>query len=243
MAIWDDILSERDKEVFAKAGYGSRQGFGSRPALLVVDVNYNFVGDKPEPILKSIETHRNSCGEEGWEGVYQIQKLLKVARGSGIPIFFSTGLPRQTSLDTGRWGGKNQRSVEDRSESSQLSNEIVEEIAPMEGEVVFQKQKPSVFFGTTLISYLTELHIDTLLVAGTTTSGCVRATVLDAFSYNFKVGVVEECTFDRGQISHKINLFDMNAKYADVVSREETEDYLANLPDNLFREAGALVKS
>jgi maleamate amidohydrolase len=83
--------------------------------------------------------------------------------------------------------------------------------------VVLLKDKPSVFFGTPLMSYLHELQMDTLPVTGTTTSGCVRATVVDAFSYNFKVAVVEECVFDRGQASHKINLFDMQAKYADVV--------------------------
>ena len=242
MAVWDDIISERDKAVYAKAGYGSRQGFGTRPAVLVIDVNYNFVGEEPEPILKSIETYRNSCGDEGWEGVYHIQKLLKAAREKGIPVFFSTGMPRQTALDSGRWGGKNQRSAEDTEERSQRGTQIVEEIAPVEGEVVIRKQKPSVFFGTTLMSYLTELHIDTLIVGGTTTSGCVRATVLDAFSYNFKVSVVEECTFDRGQVTHKINLFDMNAKYADVISLEEAEDYLAELPDNLFRDVGTLVR-
>jgi hypothetical protein len=69
MAIWDDVLTERDKQVFAAAGYGKRQGFGRRPAVMVVDVNYNFVGDVPEPILDSIKKYRNSCGEEGWQAV------------------------------------------------------------------------------------------------------------------------------------------------------------------------------
>jgi nicotinamidase-related amidase len=84
---------------------------------------------------------------------------------------------------------------------------------------------------------LNEVHADSLLVAGTTTSGCVRASVIDAFSYNYSVSVVEECTFDRGQSSHKINLFDMNMKYADVVSLEETVDYIKGLPDNLYAPA------
>jgi nicotinamidase-related amidase len=97
---------------------------------------------------------------------------------------------------------------------------------------VILKDKPSVFFGTPLMSYLHELQVDTLLVVGTTTSGCVRATVVDAFSYNFKVVVVEECVFDRGQISHKVNLFDMQAKYADVVPLDAALGYL----DELFRE-------
>jgi maleamate amidohydrolase len=80
---------------------------------------------------------------------------------------------------------------------------------------------------------LHELQVDTLLVAGTTTSGCVRATVVDAFSYNFKVVIVEECVFDRGQASHKINLFDMQAKYADVVPLEAALNYLDELPRGL----------
>ena len=96
------------------------------------------------------------------------------------------------------------------------------------------KDKPSVFFGTPLMSYLHELQVDTLLVTGTTTSGCVRATVVDAFSYNFRVVVVEECVFDRGQASHKVNLFDMQAKYADVVSLEAALHYLVELPKDLY---------
>lgn len=234
MAIWDDILTDRDVQVFAKSGYGSRQGFGERPAVLIIDVNYNFVGDTPLPILDSIEKFRNSCGEEGWQGVAKIQELLKAARSKRLPVFYSTGAPRQSSVDSGRWAGKNRRAVEDQDEVAQRGNDIVEEIAPEEGDIVIRKTKPSVFFGTPLVSYLNELQIDTLLMGGTTTSGCVRATVVDAFSYNYRVAVIEECTFDRGQASHKINLFDMNAKYADVISVAEAQEYLAGLPDDLF---------
>jgi maleamate amidohydrolase len=233
MAIWDDILTERDKQVFAAAGYGKRQGFGSKPAVVVVDVNYNFVGDVPEPILESIKKYRNSCGEEGWQSVYQIERLLAAARARGVPIFYSTAPSQRTALSAGRWHGKNSRGAEDFHGRAQDGNEIVKEIAPHEGDVVILKDKPSVFFGTPLMSYLHELQVDTLLVAGTTTSGCVRATVVDAFSYNFKVVIVEECVFDRGQASHKVNLFDMQAKYADVVPLETALNYLGELPRGL----------
>ena len=114
-------------------------------------------------------------------------------------------------------------------------NTIVEEIAPQKGDIVVRKQKPSAFFGTPLISMLNEVHADSVFVTGTTTSGCVRASVIDAFSYNFKVSVIEECVFDRGQASHKINLFDMAMKYADVISLKEATDYIRGLPDNLLR--------
>ena len=85
MASWDDILTPRDKDVFALSGYGKRAGFGQRPAVLVIDVNYNFVGDKPEPILQSVKRFRNSCGEEGWEGVHRIAELLAEARKKHLP--------------------------------------------------------------------------------------------------------------------------------------------------------------
>jgi maleamate amidohydrolase len=87
------------------------------------------------------------------------------------------------------------------------------------------------------MSMLNEVHADSVLIAGTTTSGCVRASVIDAFSYNLKVSVIEECVFDRGQASHKINLFDMAMKYADVVSLNETIEYVSGLPDTLFAPA------
>ena len=92
MAIWDDILTPRDKDVFALSGYGKRAGFGQRPAVLVIDVNYNFVGDKPEPILESVKRFRNSCGEEGWEGVYRIRELLAEARKKHLPTFYTTAM-------------------------------------------------------------------------------------------------------------------------------------------------------
>jgi maleamate amidohydrolase len=84
---------------------------------------------------------------------------------------------------------------------------------------------------------LNQVHADSLLVTGTTTSGCVRASVIDAFSYNLKVSVIEECVFDRGQASHKINLFDMAMKYADVISFKETIEYIQGLPNNLYAPA------
>jgi maleamate amidohydrolase len=241
MAMWADVLTERDKQVFAAAGYGKRQGFGRKPAVIVVDVNYNFVGDTPEPILESIKKYRNSCGEEGWQGVGQIRRLLDAARAATVPIFYSTAPARQTALTAGRWHGKNSRGGEDFQSQARDGNEIVRDIAPQDGDIVILKEKPSVFFGTPLMSYLHELQVDTLLVVGTTTSGCVRATVVDAFSYNFKVVVVEECVFDRGQTSHKVNLFDMQAKYADVVPLEAALGYLDELARELNVPQSALI--
>jgi maleamate amidohydrolase len=99
---------------------------------------------------------------------------------------------------------------------------------------VVLKQKPSGFFGTNMASYLTLLGCDSVIVTGTTTSGCVRATVIDAFSLNYRVALAEEGCFDRSQASHAINLCDMNAKYADVVKTSEVLAYLDSLPSGMF---------
>lgn len=125
---------------------------------------------------------------------------------------------------------KNPRHAEDDTHA----NEIVAEIAPRPGDIIIEKNKPSVFFGTLLASYLVDLHADSLIVCGTTTSGCVRATVVDAFSYNYKVTVVTEATFDRGEASHWVNLFDMDHKYADVTPLSEVLGQLSRLDTGLF---------
>ena len=233
--VWDRFLTDRDRDVFVGAGYGKRAGWGERPVVLVVDVNYNFVGDRPEPIRESVKRWRNSCGEEGWQAAERIAALLDVARARRVPVMYSTGADtRPDGFERGRWRDKNARHAEDLTAHRADGNTIIPPIAPRPEDIVIRKGKPSVFFGTLLASFLVDLQADSLLLCGTTTSGCVRATVVDAFSYNFRVSVIEECTFDRGQASHAINLFDMSQKYADVVSLDETLDYLRSLPEGLF---------
>jgi len=113
-------------------------------------------------------------------------------------------------------------------------NEIVAMIAPGPRDIVIKKQKPSGFFGTNLASYLTLLGCDSVIVVGTTTSGCVRATVVDGFSLNYRVIVAEEGCFDRSEASHAVSLCDMHAKYADVVPLAEVLSYFDRLPGGLF---------
>lgn len=233
MSIWDAYITDRDRAVYATSGYGATLGFGSRPAVLVIDVNYDFVGHEPAPILESAAQWHNSCGEEGWEGVAAIATLLEAAREHSLPIFYSTSEePRADRLGRGLW--RTSRGAEKTEVPGFVGSDIVREIGPEPRDVVLRKSKPSAFFGTGLLSLLLELEVDTLLVTGTTTSGCVRASVLDAFNHNINVAVVEEGCFDRGQASHAINLFDMNAKYADVVSLDTTLEYLKTLPEEVF---------
>lgn len=225
MPVWDALMPESDMEVYAAAGYGGKVGPGKNPALLVVDVTTAFLGDKPEPILKSIERFPNSCGEAGWKSLEKIQQLVAVAREGGTPVIYSAGAAKGT-WRAGRWAEKHRRTLESDNREVSTKEHIPQQIAPRPGDVVIEKMKPSAFFGTLLASHLVAIGVDTLVVCGCATSGCVRATVTDAFSYNFRVLVVEEGTFDRGEVSHKVNLFDLNQKYADVVSLETALDYL-----------------
>jgi len=239
--IWDKFLTERDKAVFEAAGYGALAEWGKRPALLVIDVNYAFTGESSLPILESIKKWRNSCGSEGWDAIPVLQKLIETCRAKGIPVIYTTGTRRPDAWNAGSWAWKNSRNGEDldrKIESTAFDgrdgNVIVKEIEPGPRDLVVRKEKPSAFFGTPLQSYLQNLGCDSVIITGTTTSGCVRATVLDAFSLNFRTTVVEDGCFDRSQASHAINLCDMNAKYSNVLSSEEVLAHLSTMSQGQY---------
>ncbi|HEV8680836.1 MAG TPA: isochorismatase family protein [Stellaceae bacterium] len=247
--IWNRFLTERDKAVFAAGGFGARMGFGKRPALLVIDVNWAFCGERPEPILDSIKKWRTSCGEDAWTALPYIKQLIEAARGKGLPVIYTTGERRADNWDSGSWAWKSSRSAEmgggARPGSNDLDgNEIVAMIAPGPRDIVIRKQKPSGFFGSNLASYLTLLGADSVVVVGTTTSGCVRASVVDAFSLNYRVILAEEGCFDRSEASHALSLCDMHAKYADVIPTAEVLAHFDGLPGGLFDlPAGNPVKA
>ena len=233
--VWDKFLTARDKAVFTAAGYSQPMGFGKRPAILIVDVNYYFCGDRPEPILDSIKRWPNSCGEDAWAAIPHIQSLLKAARGKGLPVFYTTGDFRGDGWDYGSWLWKTSRIRESQPKRNLDGDAIVAEIAPAPQDIVIGKLKPSAFHNTPLRSHLTLLGADSLVICGTTTSGCVRASVIDAFSENYRIALAEECCFDRSQSSHAINLMDMSAKYADVRPTAEIVAHIATLPEGLFK--------
>lgn len=229
--VWDDVLPEEDRQVFEAAGWGKDVGFGEKPVLLVVDVIYNFVGDVPEPILESIKRWRYSCGERGWEGVKHLERLIAAAREKQIPIVY-TGMDRRPDgFDQGAWNWKSYRSGEASDVKGSLGNEIVKEIAPEPQDIYFVKDKPSAFHGTHLLDYLIYLGADTVITTGTTTSGCVRASAVDATQYNYRSIVPEECVWDRSMISHKVNLLDIQMKYGDVKTTGDVIEYFRSLPD------------
>ena len=182
-------------------------------------------GDRPLPLLESIREWPSSCGLAGWNALPSIQRLLAAAREAGIPVIYLKAMDGVPSWNQGtaRSGGAGAPPPHpDRFQ-------IVPEVTPRDGEVVLGKVAPSGFSGTPLLALLTGLRADTLIVAGEATSGCVRATVVDARSNRFRVLVPEECVFDRHEAPHAINLFDMNEKYADVVPLDEVLAYVSSV--------------
>lgn len=213
------IITESDIKMFEKGSMGARCGFGKRIAVLVVDMTRSFVEDA-FPL---------GCSRTGVPCARAIRRLLDAARPLGVPIFFTKAEPWTTPTLAGRWRDKGTTTEKDSPFLRPVAHEIVDILKPLPGEIEIIKAKPSAFFGTSLPSMLTYHSIDTVIVTGMVTSGCIRATVVDAFSYNYRVIVPMECCADRGDISHQVNLFDMDMKYADVIPLEQVLDHLAAL--------------
>lgn len=219
------LLSPTDRDVISLSGFGQASPMGRRPALLVIDVTEAFCGDRPEPILESVQRYRNSCGEAAWRAIPIIAELAETARAAGAPVIYTRGMSPGSGIGPGRWAAKNSRAGEDRGDQ----HRIVGPLEPQPGDVVLDKAKPSGFFGTPLLSALLDREIDSLVVCGCTTSGCVRATVVDAFSHNLPVSVVADGCFDRISVSHNAGLLDMDLKYGNVIGVESAHDILGSL--------------
>jgi maleamate amidohydrolase len=233
---WDSYVSETDRTIFEQAGWGKSAGFGSRPVLVVIDVNYNFVGIPRLPVLESIKDWKFSCGERGWQGVDALVPVIAKCRDIRLPIIYTTNPKRHDGFDLGVWNLKQHRANENTDVEGHRGNEIVDEVAPQPGDIFIEKKKPSAFYGTPLTSYLIELKADTLILVGTTTSGCVRASAVDAVSDNFRVVIPHECAWDRSEISHAVNLMDLNMKYCDVTDVADVMAFLDTVPAGLFDE-------
>ena len=223
---WRDLIPEEVKQIYQGAGFGARLGFGKRPALLVIDMQVAQIGDKPEPVLKSVQKYPLSAGEAGWAALEEIKELLQDSRQAGIPIIYT--VIEHEPFDRGLWKSKMPPSGKP-SETTAEARAIVKEIAPQKGDVVIRKKRSSAFFGTPLLSYLHHAGVDTLLITGCTTGSCVRSTVIDTSQNNFYPVIVEECVFDRSWIMHAFNLFEMDVKWADVVALNEVREYLRKL--------------
>lgn len=215
-------FSEEDLQTMALAGYGAPMGLGKRPALLVVDATWAFCGDRREPLREALLRWPNACGPSAWDALDRIASLLVCFREQGRPVIYTRGSWRADRWDMGSWLWKHVPSRPGvRPAVDRDPDEVVTPIQPEPADLVIGKQKPSAFFGTPLQSHLTLLGCDSLVVTGGTTSGCVRATVVDAFSANYRVAVIADACFDRNQTSHAVSLVDMSGKYADILSANE----------------------
>jgi nicotinamidase-related amidase len=214
---WRSFVPDSDVELYRAAGYGARAGLGPALGLLVIDMTYGFTGPRREDIREAVRTSPNACGEHAWAAVEALLPLLDAVRAAGRPVFYTGDVSAVSPVEGNVWAGKQRR----LGEGPAGETEIVREIAPQPGDEVITKDKPSAFFGTGLADRLRQRGVNDVLVVGGTTSGCVRASVVDAFSHGFGVGVVADCVFDRSATSHAVNLFDMDQKYADVLDLPE----------------------
>ncbi len=211
------MAREDTKAIYERAGLAHRLGFGKRPALVAVDMQIGFTAPEKSPLAGNLDSQ-----------VAAINKLIAVARPKGVPIIFTAvGYEPLHQAEAGMWVEKvpTLRHLKIGSDLVELDPRLDHK----PGDIVIIKQYPSAFFGTHLTPTLTARGIDTVIVTGCTTSGCVRATAVDAISSGFRPIVPIEGVGDRAQEPHEANLFDISSKYGDVMPIEEVLDYLEGL--------------
>jgi maleamate amidohydrolase len=216
------MSDEQAKEVYAAARLGESVTLGSRPAVLVIDFSCGFTD--PESTL----------GSDMTGAVEQTRRLLDAARAKGLPVIYTTIGFDPSLKDGGLWMQK-VPSLADLQVGGRWV-EIDPRLEPRDDETIVLKKGASGFFGTNLASILVSQGVDSVVLCGATTSGCIRATAIDLLQYGWPTIVPRECVADRAQAPHEANLFDIQAKYADVVSVEEALEYVAGVPS-----AGAAV--
>ena len=213
---WKDIVSPEILSIYEH--YRRDVHVGARPALLAIDL-YNLVyrgGAKPPHEISG--EFPSTCGEFAWAAIPPTQRLFAAARAAGLPIFYTSA-----AIGPGHVHATN-RQVGLAAADDDYA--IFEAFAPRDGDTMIVKERASGFYGTPLVAHLTKLGIDSLIVCGESTSGCVRASAVDGYSNGYHMTVVEECVFDRSELSHKVNLFDLHHKYADVMGIDEVAAHL-----------------
>ncbi len=216
---WKDVVPEADLKVYSM---WRRETFvGPKPALLAIDLYDSVYRGGPYPPSELNELYPGTCGIFAHRAIAPTKLLLAAARRAGIPIFFCTQETRPNNRPAGAVSTKRQNG-----RPAPDAFAIYKEFPVEATDIVIWKQRASAFQSTPLASHLTLLDVSSLIVCGESTSGCVRASVVDAHSCGFHVTVVEECTYDRAELTHKVNLFDLAHKYADVMHVDEVIAHL-----------------
>ena len=216
---WKDVIPEADLQLYA--GWRRETFVGPRPALLAIDLYDLVYRGGPKPPIELNDHYPNTCGIFAHWAIEPTKKLFAAARRAGIPIFYCTQETRPNNRPKGAVSTRNQRP-----RPGPDAYAIYHEFTPQPSDVVIWKQRASAFQGSPLFSHLSILGIQSLIVCGESTPGCVRASVVDGYSNGFHVSVVEECTYDRAELTHKVNLFDLHHKYADVMHVDEVIAHL-----------------
>ncbi|MFL6806776.1 MAG: isochorismatase family protein [Xanthobacteraceae bacterium] len=219
---WKDVVPPDVIEIYRQ--YERATFVGPAPALLAIDLYELVYQGGPRPLKDLVKAYPMSCGEYAWAAIEPTKRLFAAARAAGLPVFYSTNDVRATSRPTAIRATKRRPASNDPEQFA-----IRAEFRPQLGDVVITKQRASIFYGTPLMAHLTQLGIRTVVLCGESTSGCVRASAVDAYSHGFHVVLVEECCFDRSLLSHKVNLFDLHHKYADVMRVDEVVAHLHGL--------------
>ena len=216
---WKDVVSEEVMDIYRH--YKRDTYVGQRPALLAIDL-YNLAFDGgARPVAEVVKEFPSSCGAHAWNAVNPIQQLFAAARARGLPVIYTTTETRREGKPASVHATNRRiQKIDPR------AYEIHDAFRPEPGDLIIFKERASGFFGTPLIAHLNMLGVDSLIVCGETTSGCVRASVVDAYSNGFHTVVVEEGVFDRSILSHKVCLFDLHHKYADVMHFDEVKQNL-----------------
>jgi maleamate amidohydrolase len=215
---WKDIVDEDVLEIYEP--YRREVRVGRKPAVLAIDLYNKAYQGGDRPVREVNRQYSGSCGEHAWKALEPTKALLAAARRAVLPVIYTT-----RHADTGGVHSTYRRMGAETEEFYHIKAEL----APAPGDLVIYKERASGFFGTPLITHLRKLGVESLIICGESTSGCVRASTVDAYSYGFHSVVVEECTYDRSLVSHKINLFDLHHKYADVMHIEEVIAHLDGL--------------
>ena len=216
---WRDVVSPEALAIYR--AYARDTFVGERPALIAIDL-YNLAYDGgPKPVHELIHEYPSTCGEFAWAAIPPTVRLFAAARAAGLPIVYS-------SVD--RAGGTRVEATNRRvNRLGERSFEIREEFKPQAEDLIVLKQRASIFYGTPLLAHLVKLGVRSLIFCGESTSGCVRASVVDAVQSGFDVLVPRACVGDRAAGPHDANLFDIDAKYGDVVPVDDVLEYLGKL--------------